>query len=484
MSNVKKIYTYLLQMIVGSILPLVTIPIITNVLSPAEFGVFALIQVYALILVNVACFGLHVGYERNYFDYGADSDRTSSLFYSSVLFTMLTMLILYVVVFFINSWLSELLFNSTQYSKLILYILAGESFLSLSQFYNIYLRNTGLATSFAKIAIFRSALYFVLIVLFMQYLNLGLMGMGYAILISSIMVFVIVTYLAAKSIRFSLNIDVLMSTLRISLPLTPRTLLGFLNTHFDKMMLGLLASIGGVGVYSIGQKVSQVIFQFMTALEYVFIPGSYKKFFSDDKDERDSIGMYLTPFMYFSVFCGLLVILFSEELFMILMPPSYYAAVDVVVILSIFYTSLFFGKIIGTQLIYAKKTHVISILTILGVVINVALNIPMITYWGIAGAAYATLIAGVINGVIGYKVAERYAPIAWEWRKIIPMFVVFVSAAVWILFSRKIMQSSYEYRLLGKIILLVGFLWVGFYMSLLSRKRIMQLIRQAVPSGK
>jgi len=471
-------------MVVGSLFPLVSIPIITNELSPSEFGAFALAQVYALVAVNVSNFGLLVGYERNYFEYGDDSDKASSLFYSALIFTAIVMLILSLCVYFFGEAISYFIFNDKQHVNLILFIVIGESLLGLSQYYYTYLRNAGLASTFAKLSILRSGLYFSLLIIFLKYFELGLDGMAYAILFSGLIMFAIVVVKSLKDIRFSFDKMILLSTLKMSIPLTPRTLFGFINVHFDKIMLGALASLGGVGVYSIGQKISYVIFQFMTALEYVFIPGTYQKLFSDNDDERKSIGVYLTPFLYFTIFFAFLVILFSEELLFILLPSSYYGAVDVIVILSVFYASVFFGKLTGTQLIFAKKTYITSVLTFSSIAINVALNIPLITYWGVTGAAFATLLAGIINGVIGYKIAARYAPIFWEWNKIIPMFVVLVLAAIWVSFSRASLIISYEYRLLGKMVLLIGFVWVGFYMSLLSRKHIVYLLKQAIPDAK
>ena len=45
-------------------------------------------------------------------------------------------------------------------------------------------------------------------------------------------------------------------------------------------MINLLGTLGGVGIYEIGQKLSNSIFIFMTALQQIFSPNVYKKMFS------------------------------------------------------------------------------------------------------------------------------------------------------------------------------------------------------------
>ena len=69
----------------------------------------------------------------------------------------------------------------------------------------------------------------------------------------------------------------------ISLPLTPRFFFGVINTQFDRYMLGILGSVGGVGLFEIGQKIGNIIFSFITALQNYFSPKVYQMFFSKEK---------------------------------------------------------------------------------------------------------------------------------------------------------------------------------------------------------
>ena len=55
-------------------------------------------------------------------------------------------------------------------------------------------------------------------------------------------------------------------------------------------MVGLLATMNGVGVYHIGKKISELIFAFMTAIENIFNPQVYNRMFRQHEEGFESIG--------------------------------------------------------------------------------------------------------------------------------------------------------------------------------------------------
>ena len=113
---------------------------------------------------------------------------------------------------------------------------------------------------------------------------------------------------------------------------------------------------------------------------------------------------------------ALLVSLFSYEAIFILTPRSYHGATDIVIVLAMFYGLLFFGK--TRQLLFAKKTGLITLISFATFALNVALNIPFIMKWGAIGAAWATFLSGAIASVIHFLLGQRYYKIHWEYQRI------------------------------------------------------------------
>ncbi len=79
---------YLLPVGLGSLLPIITIPIFTRILSPDDYGVLALAMIYAIIMSGLANFGMTIAFERNYFQYRDTPKKLAQLLYSSLVFVL------------------------------------------------------------------------------------------------------------------------------------------------------------------------------------------------------------------------------------------------------------------------------------------------------------------------------------------------------------------------------------------------------------
>ena len=437
-----------------------------------------------MFAVGVVTLGMATAYERNYFEYRDDSIKSGSLLYTVSIFALLLLLTTGLLIYIWRGSLSNLILNQTSYGMLLVFVFAGLGMQNISQYYLTFLKNSRCAFSFAKITILQSVINFIFVILFLVYLDYGVIGLAYALFISHLSIFVITTFIQLKKYMVSFSRLMLTDALKISIPLTPRILFGVLNTQFDKMMLGMLSNTGGVGIYGIGQNISYFVFRFMTALDHVFIPEIYHRLFSQGENSSiENIGKYLTPFFYVSILAAMGVALFSEELFIILLPEAYHDGINIVIILTVFYASMFLGKITGTQLIYAKKTHVTSLLTLISILINVMLNIPMILMWGTIGAALATMIAGLISVTISYKVAQRYVSIKLEWKKMYKITSVFIIAVLWVLLMRLFAIDEYWVRLSGKVIIITFFIIIGISYKLISIETIRKTIYSVRSNG-
>ena len=96
----------------------------------------------------------------------------------------------------------------------------------------------------------------------------------------------------------------------------------------------------------------------MTSLDKVFITKTNKMLFDN---ENDKIGPYLTSFFYFCSLPAFGLILFNDTLMDIFIDEKYHGSENIIIILSIYYFTLIFGKISSTQLIFAKKFGLIQL---------------------------------------------------------------------------------------------------------------------------
>jgi len=465
--QIKNSLLYLLPTIITSVLPFLTIPIFTRILTREDYGVLALAQIYAIFVNGLANFGMTAAYERDYFQYREDRLKTPQLLYSILLFVMLNFLLLALSTYVFRKPLSNLIIGSTEHGNILFLAFCAQFFYSVNYYYLTYFKNSETARDFVAYTIFGTLINFIISLFLVAYLRIGVVGLIYAQLCSGATIFGIMSYKFTASLPFSLSMPILSKSLQIAYPLTPRIFLGVVATQFDKYMIGLLASVGGVGIYSIGQRISYIVFTYMTAIENVFSPQVYKRMFDLGDKGGSAIGKYLTPFAYISIFLALVVALFSEEVISILTPPPFHDAIDIVAVLSMYYGLLFFGKLTGTQLIFTKKTHITSLLTMGSVGINVALNIQFIMRWGAIGAAWATLLAGLISGAISFLVAQYYYEIKWEYRRIGSILLTFFSSAILVILLRD-MDVNYYVRMAIKLMSICVYICAGVKMGVIT----------------
>lgn len=466
--QIKNSFVYLIPVVLGNLIPILTLPIFTRILTKEDYGVWALAQVYATFMSGIANFGLTIGYERNFFE-SKNAKDMAGLLYSTLLFVISNLIFFGCVTFFLKTTLSLWIIGSADYAHILFWSYCATGVTGLKAYYLTYFKNTENAKPLVLSNICETLMGVIFSLLMVVYLRLGVIGLIWGQLISGLIIFSVLSFGFVRFLPVYLEGKALKSSLKLSLPLTPRIFFGVINNQFDKYMIGLLNTVGGVGVYSIGQKVANIVFTYMTAIQNVFSPQVYSRMFELGEEGGKSVGSYLTPFLYISISIGVLISLFSEEVISILTPQSYHGAIDIVIILSMLYGTYFFGK--QPQLIYAKKTYITSILSLVRIGINIAINIPFIMKWGAIGAAWGTLLAGLLSGSISFIVSQHYYEINWQYKRIGAIFFTFFASAISMILLRYLMVD-YPFRLLLKLFLLFSYIWLGVKIGVITSENI------------
>lgn len=458
----KKVSFFLLPSLVSSIIPVLTLPIYSRLFSVEEYGIYALCIAFATFASGLSNMGLTTGYERNFFEQKNEAEHGQLLF-SVVLFVIAVYIFFGVLIFFLQTKLSGWIIGDTRNGLNLFLSFCALSVSSLKNYFLIYYRNVGNAKAFAWFSIDEMILNVLVAIVLVVYLNMGISGLIIGQLIGAILVLLLLLIRFSKVLPFGWNRKMMMKCFAISLPLTPKIFFGVIGAQFDKYLIGLLGSLGGVGLYNLGQKIAYVVFNYMTALQNVFSPVVYRIMFENGQDKDGNIGRYLTFPFFASALGGLCLSLFSEEIVYLLTPAEYHGASDIVSVMCLMYVIYFFGK--QPQLIFAKKTGITSWLTLLSIILNIAINIPFVMRFGALGAAYGTLISAIISVTITLIVSQKYFYIKWEWRKItFIILVLFIFCAMHIFL--RFLNIDWGYRVFIKIALIASFILGAFMLQI------------------
>jgi O-antigen/teichoic acid export membrane protein len=459
--KLKKVSFFLLPSLVSAVVPVITLPIYSRAISVSEYGIYALCIAFATFVSGLSNMGLTTGYERNFFEQNSPAQH-GQLIFSIVLFVITVYFLFGIPLYFFRSTLSGWIIGDKSHGIALLLAYAAVSLSTLKTYFLLYYRNIGNAKAYAWFSIDEIILNVLISIVLVVYFKMGVLGLIVGQLTSALFVIILLGFRFRKLLPFGLSGDMMKKCFAISLPLTPRIFFGVIGTQFDKYMIGLLSSLGGVGLYNLGQKIAYVVFNYMTALQNVFSPVVYRMMFEQGQDEQGAIGRYLTFPFFVSALGGLGLSIFSEEIVYLLTPSEYHGASDMVAVLSMMYVIYFFGK--QPQLIYAKKTSVISWLTMISIALNISINIPFIMKWGALGAAYGTLLSAVISVSITFIVFQKYFHIKWEWAKIAYIIILLFAFSFLHIFLRYL-NVDWMLRIFVKCAMIITYVYGAYLLK-------------------
>lgn len=462
-SPIKSILWYSFPFLVRNLIPLISLPFFTRYLLPDEFGSLALSIIYGVFIVGILNLGLISIFERNYFEQNIQSKRLQ-LMWTCIIFVFINLTIGTIITIQLEEFINLLIFGKNLPAYLTVLALIHLGLKSLLQYFYIYLRNSKKAELYAFISI-SEAVICVCLSIYFVFDKKGILGyiLGQALGVGIMLIILTVLAMLKREIHFKGKL--LKENLKLSLPLTPRVFFGTINTQFDRYMLGVLNTKAGVGIFDIGQKFANLGFIFMTVLQQVFAPEVFSTYMKKPNKFSKNIGEYLVPFFCFSLFFCLLLGLFSEEIIYLFTTPPYYKAFPIITILNMLYATYFFGK--QPQLLLAKKTKLISILSLVVVILNIIINIPLINFFGIIGAAWGTFISGLITSLISFYFAQKYAKI--EYSKSIYLLYFLFQISLFLVLLLWYFKINYVIGLFFRIWILFVFIIVGNKLNLIDK---------------
>ena len=429
----KNIFIYLVPRFASYGLHLLTLPIITRILSPEDFGVVTLAMAVPAIAVSVATAGLTASVPRYYFEYRKDSKKLNALFFSTQMYLFLMLLLSSAVIFLTKDHAAKIVTGSSKYGLAVFIAFIASYFGHMNTFYLRIYQNMEKAVIHSTYVVMQVLISVSMSLLLVWYFRLSYMGMLYGSMTGALITCIVMTIHFNKRMRIDFSKDMLIENIKYGLQVVPKSFAGLINRYFDKYMLNAMLSMSVAGVFSIGQAIAGALEAIMGNIWMSFQPASYKEVFDRGDKASYSVGRIFTIFSYISLLPLMLVVLFSTEIIYVIASPAYYGAASVVVILAAGATTQIFGRYISIQYAYSKKPFWIFPATIIGALCNIGANILLIPEYGLTGAAFATLISTTITNVILAFIGQKLYRIRYEWRIIISLMGLMVLAMLFML---------------------------------------------------
>jgi O-antigen/teichoic acid export membrane protein len=386
---------------------IILLPILTRNLVIADYGAFALILITLGLLPPLAALGL----QNSLIRFGAaakDKRDIRELFYSMgfvvlvVSLTLSGLLLLFVPqiaasLFQNNLTTALLLIPNILIACLTVYVLQYfVTFQQIKRYTYLNLFNAYLETALVA--------YFVLS-------GYGLEGAVIALLIEQLVVFSIIMYLIVAEIGFVIpKLTHVREYLNFGLPLVPGGISSWIVNSSDRYLIAFFLGTAAVGYYSPGYTAGTTIGVISAPLG-VLLPAVLSRHYDENSiaDVRTILTYSLKYYIGIALPCVFAVSVLSKPILLLLTTQQIATNGYLVTPFVAAGTALFGVYAVLVQIIaLKKKTAIMGTIWILCAALNFGLNLVLIPYLGLIGAALTTFLAFLLAFVLTTIYSFRY----------------------------------------------------------------------------
>jgi O-antigen/teichoic acid export membrane protein len=181
--------------------------------------------------------------------------------------------------------------------------------------------------------------------------------------------------------------------LKKSWPLALSALLVSLYMKIDQLMLGSMLGESALGIYSTVATLSESWYFIPIAIVTSVFPALMNARRDDPVRYQKRLQNMYDLMVGISISIALVMSFASDLIYELFYKPEYWSGADILVIHIWAGVFVFLGTASSQYLVAEGYTHLSLLRTCFGAIVNIVLNIFWIPEYGIAGAAYATLIA-------------------------------------------------------------------------------------------
>jgi O-antigen/teichoic acid export membrane protein len=398
------------------------LPLYSNLISTEDFGNYALIMsLYAVIAVFYQS-GLQSALSKYYLEEESES-RRKEIFSTILNATGIIGIILTVIIFLFSGWIAHETAGSSAYGGLIRIIFAALFFESITFITLHLLRTKELARKVVLYSSFSAVVNLVLNIYLVYYLRLGIYGIIWAQLVTSVLVFLIILPFLRENYLPIIRTARLKTYFSFSYPLIIAGLLSALVDVIDRFIIDHFLGKSEVGIYSFSYRIALVMNIFVMSLRSAWTPYSIRLYNKGDYSRE--FGKSFTKIIAVSLLIFLVVSIFIDDLFNFsvsgfqLFDIQYAGGIKIIPVILISY---FFSAVITYYSVYpyvsGKSGHFL-VSDAIALIINILFNFILIPLYGIMGAAAATLLSYLGSASYLVIISERKIKITYEPGKIV-----------------------------------------------------------------
>ena len=298
-------------------------------------------------------------------------------------------------------------------------------------------------------------------------LRMGVLGAFYAFLWTSVAVLVVLLIIAIPRLSFEWRWGRMKEWFLFGLPNLPSQLFWVAVEFSDRKWIEHFMGVDAAGIYSAGYRIAMLMNMVAQAFRYAWQPFFLQT--AKDDDARETFARVLT---YYLLFVGWIWLAGSFFLAPILKLPfpgigpliasDYWAgfAVVPIVMLAHIFNGIEANFMVGIYI--EKKTKVIPVIIGIAAVVNVVGNGLLVPVFGYMASAWLTVASYMIIAGGVYLYIRRLYNVPYEWNRILR---ITLSVAALYVVGLMLGETTLGLVVRGVFTLLLPFIWIRFVLT-------------------
>ncbi len=405
-----QILTYGAANVFNAAIPFLLLPLLTTYLAPADYGVLALLQLYAALALPFIGLNIQGLISVDFFRLGKPGIALvngSAFWLSALIAAILTLAMLP-----FSGPLADLFSAPAKWLLLIpLFCLAQVVPSQVTAVYQAEQQVRRYCYFKLALTVINVALSIWLVVR----LDKGWEGRIGAVFLANALFTSIGWWLLIRegAFRNSIRLAQIRNALRFGVPLIPHVVCGVLLAMSDRIILTHFAGLDQTGKYTVAYQLASVLSLLFASVNQALAPNIFSSLTGGETGVEQRLVarsykimlLMLATYAAFAIAAPFAVSLFLNE--------RYHSPAGLLALLGLGFLFQGWYFVVTNYIFFSKKTHFLSLLTGCAAVVSVGLNLFLVPRLGILGCALAMALSWLVLCLGAWSIANKLHPMPW-----------------------------------------------------------------------
>ena len=391
-SLLKKFLSFSIGGYINVIIGLMTVPIVTRMLSPEQYGISSLINTIVNVLGIICYLGTDQGFVR--FFYEEKEENRGRLLFESLIIPGVCIIIFSSIIFFFRKEISIFIIGKNEI--IIWKILVLSMFFSIvNRFSLLIIRMKQRGKLYSFFNVLTKVMEFLFILILYKFYGNNYKTLVISILISMIITTILSIILEQEMWHFKGKLEMSRQEFFCySIPLSLTLALNWLFGSCDKIIIKAFSDLYQLGLYSGAFKIIALMSVIQSGFTTFWTPVTYEHY---SKYPNDTMFFKKTTdylaIIFFSLGIG---ILSTRNIIVLLLGEKYYDSIFIMPMLVFIPVMYLLSETTMIGITFKKKTKYFFYISLIVALFNLAGNMLLVPFLGAKGAAISTGISYVL----------------------------------------------------------------------------------------